>query len=987
MADTDSFVLFGSPDNDQPASPVIDMPAGVDLSDFDDYDRKRSRIFDSVKNSIQDTLNGASYNGVTLRVRDLAYKDEKPFTKAQQKEALLKDDFLGRDLRGTVELIDDATGEILDTRKNKSLLRVPYLTDRGTFIHGGNEWVSSMQSRLLPGAYTRRQNNGGLETQFNVRRGSGPAFRVAFDPKSSQYFLRMSNSDMHLYSMLHDIGVDDDTLKKAWGEEVWEANKDKYDRRVFEKAFTRLARPAAWQTTDNLGKEGKAKIIKDILDGVQINKAVTKSTLPELVNLFEKRASISGNLRVAELDAIISFLNTYFTANIPTGSDKSSKKTAVDAFLTNAGYASLAELLNSLLNAQIPMTGTAAQLDEASVAFLAQLGYTPAMQQISYSPSNPQAAGTQKLAAQDELMALLNHDELDPVSGYETPGGGTNTATGAQAKKPFELRRPTLTDDGEEYIPVGVDGLLAATKKLRSVSRGEAEPDHRDSFRYKKIFTTPDLIAERIQLDAGKVRKTLLQRAAKMRNLNSLSSGHFTPYTEGQLLQNRLSSPFEQINMLQNLEQNRRITQMGDGGLSSSRSITEDAQALDTSTFGFLGALEGPECVDSQSLIFTKEGWKYGKDLTKSDLVACDIDGKIEFHHPSRVVAESYKGEMLMLRSTNLNLCVTPSHRLIFKRDNSEKRPTHIGYAGDLFGQSIWIPMNTLVYEGNQNWKDIQIGPYTFSIMDWCEFVGWYLSEGSLAFQSSGKIPYLEITQVEDVNKRKFETIRNLLDKMGLSYSFRQPDKTRYKGYCGFRISDPDIVSYFSRYDRGCEFLWIPEDLFDAPVEARQAMLDALLLGDGRINKTHRSYVTISDRLCHDVERLMISLGYSTSRRIEKDSRPHVTSTNHVVSILKTKRRGTYRYDTHESYWKSIPYDGMVYCVSVPGSRILIKRENGCPVWTGNSEMVGLDTRVAFGAKLGSDGRMYQPIRNVKTGRITYMNAEQMASHIIGFPD
>lgn len=984
MADTDSLVLFGSPDNDQPASPVIEMPAGVELSDFDDYARKRDRIFSSVKNSIHDTLNGASYNGVTLRVRDLAYKDEKPFNKAQQKEALLRDDFLGRDLRGTVELIDEATGEVLDTRKNKSLLRVPYLTDRGTFIHGGNEWVSSMQSRLLPGAYTRRQNNGGLETQFNVRRGSGPAFRVAFDPKSSQYYLRMSNSDMHLYSMLHDIGVDDESLKTAWGEEVFQSNKDKYDRRVFEKAFTRLARPAVWQTTDNLGREGKSKVIKDILNGVQINKAVTKSTLPELVNLFEKRAAVSGSLRVADLDAVIAFLNTYFTANIPTNTDKSSKKTAVDAFITNAGYSSLSDLLNNLLNAQIPATGSAAQNDEAAVAFLAQLGYTPAMQNIQYNPTNPGAAGVPKMAAQDELMELLNADELDTVSGFETPGGGTNTVTGVPGKKPYELRRPTLSDDGEEYIPVGVEGLIAATKKLRSVSRGEAETDHRDSFRYKKIFTTPDLIAERIQLDAGKVRKTLLQRAAKMRNLNSLSSGHFTPYTEGQLLQNRLSAPFEQINMLQNLEQNRRITQMGDGGLSSSRSITEDAQALDTSTFGFLGALEGPECFDNKSLIFTKDGWKYGKDLTLSDLVACDIDGKMEFHHPSRVIAEPYQGDMLMIRSINLNLCVTPSHRIIFKRDNSENKPTHVDYAGELFGQSIWLPMNTLVYDGKSDWKDIQIGPHTFAIEDWCAFVGWYLSEGSLESHSNGKILCLEITQVEDSNKRKFETIRSLFDRMGLKYSFRSDDKTRY---CGFRISDADIIDYFSRRDCGCAFHGIPEDLFDAPATARQAMLDALLLGDGRINKTHKSYVTISDQLCHDVERLMISLGYSTSRRIEKDRCANVESTNHVVSILKTKRRGAYPYATYKSHWSTLQYDDMVYCVSVPGSRILVKREKGCPVWTGNSEMVGLDTRVAFGAKLGSDGRLYQPVRNTKTGRIAYMNAEQMASHVIGFPD
>jgi hypothetical protein len=45
-----------------------------------------------------------------------------------------------------------------------TLLKVPYLTGRGTFIRDGNEWGTINQTRLIPGAYSRYQNNGDLET-------------------------------------------------------------------------------------------------------------------------------------------------------------------------------------------------------------------------------------------------------------------------------------------------------------------------------------------------------------------------------------------------------------------------------------------------------------------------------------------------------------------------------------------------------------------------------------------------------------------------------------------------------------------------------------------------------------------------------------------------------------------------------------------------------------------------------------------------------
>ena len=150
-------------------------------------------------------------------------------------------------------------------------------------------------------------------------------------------------------------------------------------------------------------------------------------------------------------------------------------------------------------------------------------------------------------------------------------------------------------DDGEEYVPVGVDGLLAATENLLAVNRGLKPPDERDSLQYKKTFRTHQLAAERIRLDAGKLRRSLMYRAAKTRNLQGLHSFYFDPYMEGQLLGNALSSPLEEINPLQLVEQSRRLTLMGPGGLGSAQSITEASQALHPSSFGFQSAIEGPE--------------------------------------------------------------------------------------------------------------------------------------------------------------------------------------------------------------------------------------------------------------------------------------------------------------------------------------------------------------------------------------------------------
>lgn len=144
-------------------------------------------------------------------------------------------------------------------------------------------------------------------------------------------------------------------------------------------------------------------------------------------------------------------------------------------------------------------------------------------------------------------------------------------------------------------MPADIDTILASTEKLLAVNRGEAEPDERDSLEFRRVMTPDKLFAERIKLDADKIRRVAMRRVSKSRNLKPISTAHFNPYTEGLIVGHPLSSPLEEINPVSLVEQARRITGMGPGGIPSEDSITAEMQTVHPSQFGFISSYEGPE--------------------------------------------------------------------------------------------------------------------------------------------------------------------------------------------------------------------------------------------------------------------------------------------------------------------------------------------------------------------------------------------------------
>lgn len=198
-----------------------------------------------------------------------------------------------------------------------------------------------------------------------------------------------------------------------------------------------------------------------------------------------------------------------------------------------------------------------------------------------------------------------------------------------------------LDDDGEEYMPVGIDGVLASTEKLLAMNRGLVEPDERDSLKFQKVLRPHSMLRESIKMDAGKIARTAMYQAAARKNLKGMQPGIFDAYANRLLVGNPLTSPLEEINPMQLVANARRITKMGPGGLGSDQSITEEAQNVHPSQFGFISVTEGPESARAGIDVRAAWGTKLGSngriyqkfyDRRKKRFVwmnASDLDGLV----------------------------------------------------------------------------------------------------------------------------------------------------------------------------------------------------------------------------------------------------------------------------------------------------------------------------------------------------------------------
>ncbi len=267
--------LFG----DGPANSILDSPSAPsapivppveeeepEMREFGDVNATRKAIYDNVFQAAAE-MQPSVGKMHTLRLINPVWGDPENFSKRQRKEAVLAGRSMGRRLRGTWQLTDNETGEVVDQR-DQVVARAPYVTHSGTFVHNGNEYAIKNQQRLRAGIFVREKDNGELEAHANVL-ANGPSHRYFIDPAQGVFYIRMGQAKIPLMPLVRAMGATDKDLREAWGPEIHAANYQKNDSGALKKLQEKLLR----------GREGGVKELVEAYQKMELDPEVTGRTL------------------------------------------------------------------------------------------------------------------------------------------------------------------------------------------------------------------------------------------------------------------------------------------------------------------------------------------------------------------------------------------------------------------------------------------------------------------------------------------------------------------------------------------------------------------------------------------------------------------------------------------------------------------------------------------------------------------------------------
>lgn len=523
-------------------SPSFDNPLVEPLRhrEFVDIDGMRSAIFDGVLKAAKQKypIENQRYQ---LHLSDLGYDSDQPFSLDEQKQAIMQGQTLQRLLKGKWQLVDKASGKIVDERASV-IAHVPQMTHRGTFVYNGSEYVISNQARLKAGVYARVKDNGILESHINVKPGTGPSFRIYMEPATGIFRMGVGQSELKLYPIMRSMGVGDAELEKWWGKELLQRNIEAEDPRAVSRAVAKLVRTRAdanaEERPDTEGADESAKAAEHRPKYPNEHCPICGSAL--------------GSIPVAQYGDKIAHRNCARRKRRHKWAEWLETDTADAAYYLLSQERARQNVGDGLLD-----------------------GYED----------------FQKAASLGQLVELLRYRMQKRAE--------TDADSGQMLKDVFEKMEldPAVTQLtlGKPYSKVNSEAILRASQKLLNISKGKEDVDDRDSLAFQKFMGPEDFFAERITKDAGQIGRKLLWKATLRGHLQHIPSGALTPQIYSVLLRSGMGSPLEETNPMEIFDQQLRVIRLGEGGIPSLDAIPDDSRAVQPSHYGFIDPTRSPE--------------------------------------------------------------------------------------------------------------------------------------------------------------------------------------------------------------------------------------------------------------------------------------------------------------------------------------------------------------------------------------------------------
>ena len=203
-----------------------DITTEGDMYDPLDFPTVSQKIRDNVLKAVVSRFPIQSEQ-YTVKVENPHYENPRNTRIKDERDAILQQKSISDRLRGDLVLIDNKTGKELQ-RRTLTLVNVPRMTDRGTFIRNGAFIAMKHMFRLRPGVYTRIKGNGIVQAHINPKQGTGRQMSIELDPDSGVLNVHRAGRQYGLLPLLLAGGMPEDAIKSAWGDELYNMNKEKY---------------------------------------------------------------------------------------------------------------------------------------------------------------------------------------------------------------------------------------------------------------------------------------------------------------------------------------------------------------------------------------------------------------------------------------------------------------------------------------------------------------------------------------------------------------------------------------------------------------------------------------------------------------------------------------------------------------------------------------------------------------------------------------
>lgn len=164
---------------------------------------------------------------------------------------------------------------------------------------------------------------------------------------------------------------------------------------------------------------------------------------------------------------------------------------------------------------------------------------------------------------------------------------------------------------GKPYSSVSSETILDTTRKLVDINKGLRDTDSRDNTTFQSVWGPEDLIAEKLA-DGNKILRKYLWKVSTNGDLSKIPGGVFDKGVDSALIGSGLGMPIEEINPIEIMDGQYRVTRMGEGGIASLTAVPDSARNVHPSQLGFIDVLRTPESmkvgVDARFVNTLKKG-------------------------------------------------------------------------------------------------------------------------------------------------------------------------------------------------------------------------------------------------------------------------------------------------------------------------------------------------------------------------------------------